>query len=70
MFYNDLSVYEGFGGIVFAPEEGRNIANAMGPTRKNIILQNHGYVTLVSTMRNICTRLSNTFQPTHGWQHR
>lgn len=42
MFYNDLSVYEGFGGVVLAKEEGENIAKALGPTRKNVILQNHG----------------------------
>lgn len=44
MFYDDLSVYEGFGGVVLAKEEGENIARALGPTHKNVILQNHGYV--------------------------
>lgn len=43
-FYNDLSVYEGFGGTVLAKEEGRNLAQALGPKNKNLILQNHGYV--------------------------
>lgn len=41
-FYDDLSVYEGFGGAVVAKEEGMNLANALGPKNKNIILQNHG----------------------------
>ena len=41
-FYNDLSVYEGFGGVVHAKEEGQRIASYLGPTNKSIILQNHG----------------------------
>lgn len=45
MFYEDLSVYAGFGGVVLAPEEGVNIARALGPRKKNIILQNHGILT-------------------------
>lgn len=45
MFYNDLAVYAGFGGVVFAEEEGAHIAAALGPTKKNIILQNHGLLT-------------------------
>jgi hypothetical protein len=43
-FYNDLSVYEGFGGAAIAIEEGEHIADALGPTNKCVILQNHGYV--------------------------
>lgn len=43
-FYNDLSVYEGFGGVVLAREEGEHIAEALGPVKKSVILQNHGYV--------------------------
>lgn len=43
-FYDDLSVYEGFGGVVLAFEEGENIAKELGPTKKNVVLQNHGYV--------------------------
>ena len=45
MFYEDLAVYSSFGGVVFAKEEGGRIANALGPTKKNIILQNHGLLT-------------------------
>lgn len=30
--------------MVLAKEEGLNVARALGPKKKNIILQNHGYV--------------------------
>lgn len=46
MFFDDLAVYEGFGGIVLARDEGLRIAEALGPVKKNVILQNHGYVNL------------------------
>ncbi|EXJ84042.1 L-fuculose-phosphate aldolase [Capronia epimyces CBS 606.96] len=49
-FYNDLAVYEGFGGVVHAMEEGENIANALGPLKKNVILQNHGILTCGGTV--------------------
>ncbi|KUI53459.1 Meiotically up-regulated gene 14 protein [Cytospora mali] len=42
MFLDDLAVYGDFGGVVFAAEEGRRIAEALGPVKKNIILRNHG----------------------------
>lgn len=42
MFYDDLAVYEGFGGIVLGKEEGQRLADAVGPRKKNAILQNHG----------------------------
>ncbi|GKT56664.1 L-fuculose-phosphate aldolase [Colletotrichum tofieldiae] len=47
---NDLSVYAGFGGVVLAKEEGEHIAEALGPTNKNIILQNHGLLTAGGTV--------------------
>ncbi|OJJ50347.1 hypothetical protein ASPZODRAFT_58076 [Penicilliopsis zonata CBS 506.65] len=50
MFYNDLAVYEGFGGIVLAKEEGQHIADALGPVKKNAILQNHGILTCGETI--------------------
>ncbi|KAJ5116041.1 hypothetical protein N7456_000389 [Penicillium angulare] len=50
MFYDDLSVYEGFGGVVLAKEEGENIARALGPKHKNVILQNHGILTCGGTV--------------------
>lgn len=43
-FYDDLALYNGFGGVVLAAEEGANITNALG-TKKAIILQNHGLLT-------------------------
>ncbi|OJD17482.1 hypothetical protein ACJ73_08796 [Blastomyces percursus] len=49
MFYQDLAVYEGFGGIVLAKEEGENISRALGE-KKNLILQNHGLITAGSTV--------------------
>ena len=50
MFYQDLSVYRNFGGAVFAPEEGKRLAAALGPKHKNIILQNHGLLTCGGTV--------------------
>ncbi|KAJ4332320.1 hypothetical protein N0V87_008495 [Didymella glomerata] len=41
MFYDDLEVCTSFGGVVFAKEEGARLADALGPTKKNMILQNH-----------------------------
>jgi len=46
LFHDNLAVYESFGGIVLAPEEGANIAAALGPTKNAAILQNHGLLTL------------------------
>jgi len=50
LFYNNLSVYNNFGGVVLEPEEGVNIAKAMGPTAKACILQNHGLLTVGRTV--------------------
>ncbi|KAI6081278.1 putative aldolase [Hypoxylon rubiginosum] len=49
-FYDDLSVYEGFGGTVLAKEEGMNLARALGPKNRNIILQNHGIMSCGATV--------------------
>jgi ribulose-5-phosphate 4-epimerase/fuculose-1-phosphate aldolase len=35
-------VYESYGGAAIAAEEGKHIAEALGPKNKSIILQNHG----------------------------
>lgn len=48
-FWNSHSVYENFGGVVLDPEEGRNIARALG-SGKAVILQNHGLLTVGSTV--------------------
>ncbi|KAH6886299.1 class II aldolase/adducin N-terminal [Thelonectria olida] len=50
MFYDDLAVYANFGGVVFAKEEGLRLADALGPSKKNIILQNHGLLTAGGTI--------------------
>jgi len=50
MFYNDLNVYESFGGVVLAKAEGTRIAEALGPNKKNLILQNHGLLTCGETI--------------------
>ncbi|KAH9866314.1 hypothetical protein J1614_008880 [Plenodomus biglobosus] len=44
-FYKDHGVYEQFGGVVLASEEGERIAAALG-TGKAAILQNHGILTV------------------------
>ncbi|VUC29953.1 unnamed protein product [Clonostachys rosea] len=49
-FYNDLSIYEGFGGVVLAREEGERIAEALGPKNMSVILQNHGLLTCGGTV--------------------
>jgi hypothetical protein len=42
--YDEMAVYEEFGGAAVAAEEGVHIANALGPKKKTMTLQNHGYV--------------------------
>ncbi|KAI8069256.1 class II aldolase/adducin N-terminal [Gongronella butleri] len=44
-FYDDHSVYDQFGGVVFDEEEGKKLVKALGPKNKAIILQNHGLLT-------------------------
>ena len=43
-FYNDLAHYDSFGGVVLGPEEGHNIARALGG-KKAAVLANHGLLT-------------------------
>ncbi|KFX86744.1 hypothetical protein V490_08878 [Pseudogymnoascus sp. VKM F-3557] len=50
MFYDSLAIYEGFAGPVLAADEGKRLADALGPTKKNIILQNHGVLTAGGTV--------------------
>ena len=50
MFYDDLSVYPAFGGVVFAQGEGERIADYLGPKNKNLIMQNHGLLTAGGTV--------------------
>ncbi|GAM37290.1 aldolase [Talaromyces pinophilus] len=49
-FYNDLAVYNRYGGTVISTEEGARIAEALGPTCRNVILQNHGMITCGKTV--------------------
>ncbi|KAJ5371064.1 uncharacterized protein N7496_007156 [Penicillium cataractarum] len=49
-FYNDLSVYPRYGGTVLTAEEGNRIADALGPTCRSVILQNHGMITCGKTV--------------------
>ncbi len=44
-FYGSHSLYTDFNGVVLDQEEGRNIAEALGPN-KLVILQNHGFLTV------------------------
>ncbi|THV06191.1 arad-like aldolase/epimerase [Dendrothele bispora CBS 962.96] len=50
VFHDNLSVYQSYGGVVLAAEEGNNIAAALGPKNKACILQNHGLLTLGNTV--------------------
>ncbi|KIJ51035.1 hypothetical protein M422DRAFT_158820, partial [Sphaerobolus stellatus SS14] len=50
VFWDNLSIYNNFGGVVLAAEEGKNIAKALGPKHRAILLQNHGTLTLGSTI--------------------
>jgi len=50
MFYEDLAVYANFGGVVLAKEEGGRLADALGTSKKNMILQNHGLLTCGATV--------------------
>lgn len=49
-FYNRHSVYESYGGVVLAEEEGELIADALGPTNMGVILRNHGLLTVGETV--------------------
>ncbi|CAO3609469.1 unnamed protein product [Cunninghamella echinulata] len=49
-FYEDHSVYDQFGGVVFDAEEGERLVKYLGPKNKAIILQNHGLLTVGHTV--------------------
>jgi len=57
--YDNHTVYENFGGVVLAKEEGENIAKALGPKFKTCILQNHGLLTLGTTVDEAATLFTN-----------
>lgn len=49
-FYKSHSVYNSYGGVVLASEEGAQIAQALGPTNIACILRNHGLLTVGKTV--------------------
>lgn len=49
IFYNNQAVYTNFGGVAIEGEEGLEIAEAAKGTR-NVILQNHGLLTMGKTV--------------------
>ncbi|KAI8321392.1 class II aldolase/adducin-like protein [Martensiomyces pterosporus] len=49
MFYNDHAVFPGFNGVVVDEVEGERMAEVLG-TKKALILQNHGLLTVGSTV--------------------
>lgn len=49
-FWRTHVVYNTFGGMVLEKEEGERIAEAMGPDTRAVILQNHGILTVGSTV--------------------
>ncbi|KAL4820778.1 class II aldolase/adducin N-terminal [Aspergillus spinulosporus] len=49
-FYGKLAVYEDHGGVALAQDEGRAIAKALGKENIACILQNHGLLTVGSTV--------------------
>ena len=49
-FYDDIAVYNRFGGTVLSTDEGARIAEALGPKCRSVILQNHGVITCGRTI--------------------
>jgi ribulose-5-phosphate 4-epimerase/fuculose-1-phosphate aldolase len=50
VFYGSHSLYEEFNGVVLDEVEGKNVAAALGPDNKAVILQNHGFLTVGRTV--------------------
>lgn len=51
MFYEDHAVYRSFGGVVLSDEESAAIVAAIG-TKKALILQNHGLLTVGTSIES------------------
>ncbi|KAF2169496.1 hypothetical protein M409DRAFT_65130 [Zasmidium cellare ATCC 36951] len=50
-FYGDShQVYDDFGGVVLDADEGDQLASALGPNGKGLILRNHGLLTVGNTV--------------------
>jgi len=50
LFYDNHALYGQFNGIVIDEEEGRRIAECVGPYKKSVILQNHGLITMSTSI--------------------
>ncbi|KAI5474777.1 hypothetical protein MNV49_002488 [Pseudohyphozyma bogoriensis] len=58
-FHDNQGVYNNFGGLVLAAEEGDNIAKALGPKFNTCILQNHGLMVVGKTVDEVGYVFSN-----------
>lgn len=56
LFYKECALYDNFGGVVLADEEGRNVAKALGQDNKALILQNHGILSAANTIEGAVFR--------------
>ncbi|PSS23199.1 hypothetical protein M430DRAFT_97567 [Amorphotheca resinae ATCC 22711] len=65
-FYGKLGVYESFGGIALAQEEGRNIAESLGKDKIACILQNHGLLTVGRTVDEAAFLFASLDRACHG----
>jgi ribulose-5-phosphate 4-epimerase/fuculose-1-phosphate aldolase len=54
-FFEDHAIFEAFSGVVYAEEEGERIAAALG-SRKALILQNHGLLTVGGSLESAIWR--------------
>jgi len=50
VFYKDHVLYDQFNGVVLDEDEGKHIAQKLGKNNKAVILQNHGLITLGTTI--------------------
>ena len=55
-FYESHALFEEFNGVVLDTTEGEKIAQILGPRNKAIILQNHGYLTVGSSVETAVWR--------------
>ena len=65
-FYRAHSLHGTYGGIVFGAEEGRHIAESLGPTNKAVILANHGFVTVGSSVDETTYHFINAERSAHA----
>ncbi|KAI0184282.1 class II aldolase/adducin N-terminal [Xylaria flabelliformis] len=64
-FYNDIALYDSFGGIVLGPEEGLHIAESLGQ-KKAAILSNHGLLTVGKTIESCVFWFTSLEKCCHG----